>query len=621
MRFYKNIRKREIIVIKLTEDEVRDKAREILGFRKKDGVKSGVGQITSFNSLGFKGVMYKPDGWYLPDNHTETAIVLETKASYVKIDDKQDELLQNIRVVQRKYKNVVGILYNGDDTRVFKGEIELQNDNANVLHNLEYYTALFKKDTIDKEVIYELTAKINNCLHFDFGIKNLYHRMIFTACALVAKRFDALMVKGMGYSEFHNAILNCLNTNLIQDKKQNQKLSLLSEVFSEIKMNLNVDSEEVSEQERVKELIGQFIDWVTEISDCLNSDVWRGEDVMGIFFNEFNRYKKKSESGQIFTPEHITDFMYHILEVNQNDRVLDACCGSGGFLVKAMANMIQEAGGLQTDKAIEIKSSQLFGIEFDREIYALTCANMLIHKDGKTNLEQMDARTETAGKWIKKQKITKVLMNPPYESKYGCIPIVENVLDNVPTHTMCAFILPDKKLEKASKTQMKRILKHHRLRKIIKLPEDLFFNVGITTSIFVFEAGTPQNKNEFFACWMKEDGLVTVKNKGRHDVYNKWSAIEDRWVDIVIKQSGDNTCQWVNPEEHLSYQMPQKPFEIYEEDFRKTAMDYIMFTKNIDAKSFGEKLLNKTMYASKVETDDNKVTISIEKDRTNNGKD
>ena len=49
-----------------------------------------------------------------------------------------------------------------------------------------------------------------------------------------------------------------------------------------------------------------------------------GEDVMGIFFNEFNRYKKKSESGQIFTPEHITDFMYKILEVDKDDRVLDA---------------------------------------------------------------------------------------------------------------------------------------------------------------------------------------------------------------------------------------------------------------------------------------------------------
>lgn len=435
---------------KLTEDAVRDKARDILGFKDKDGVRSGVGQITTFNQLGFPGVSDKPDGWYLPDNHADTAIVLETKASYIALGDKQvDEVLKNVKIVQEQYSNVVGILYNGDDTKVFKGEIEFQGNGSNILQNLEYYTALFNKEHIDKEYIYELTAKINNCLHFEFGIKNLYHRMIFTACALVAKRFDALMVKGMDYSEFHNAILNCLNKELMRDKRQNQKLSLLSDVFSEIRMNLNVDSEDAKEQQRVKDLIGQFIDWVTDISDCLNSDAWRGEDVMGIFFNEFNRYKKKSEAGQIFTPEHITDFMYRILEVNKDDRVLDACCGSGGFLVKAMANMIQEAGGLQTDKAKKIKSSQLFGIEFDREIYALACANMLIHKDGKTNLEQMDARTETSGKWIAKQKVTKVLMNPPYENKYGCMKIVENVLDTVPAHTMCGFILPDKKLEKA----------------------------------------------------------------------------------------------------------------------------------------------------------------------------
>lgn len=37
---------------KLTEDAVRDKARDILGFKDKDGVRSGVGQITTFNQLG-----------------------------------------------------------------------------------------------------------------------------------------------------------------------------------------------------------------------------------------------------------------------------------------------------------------------------------------------------------------------------------------------------------------------------------------------------------------------------------------------------------------------------------------------------------------------------------------
>lgn len=598
----------------MTEDEVRDKARSILGLKAKKGVRAGVGQLTTFNQLGFDGVTDKPDGWYLPDNHADTAVILETKASKIALGEKQtEEILKNIKIAETQYRHTVGVLYNGDAVRVFKGEEEYTGEGSNELHNIEYYASLFKADHIDKEHIYELTAKINNCLHFEFGIKNLYHRMIFTACALVAKRYDALMVEGMGYSTFTNAIHSSIAKALIRNKKQNQKLELLLDVFSEIRMNLNVNSEDEKEQQHVKQLIWQFIEWITEISDCLNSDAWRGEDVMGIFFNEFNRYKKKSENGQVFTPEHITDFMYRILEVNKDDKVLDATCGSGGFLVKAMANMIQEAGGPQTEKAREIKQSQLFGIEFDREIFALACANMLIHKDGKTNLEQMDARTETAGQWIAKQGITKVLMNPPYENKYGCMTIVENVLDNVPPHTMCAFILPDKKLEKASKTQIKRILSHHRLKKIIKLPEDLFFNVGVTTSIFVFETGIAQSGKDIFACYMATDGLVTVKNKGRHDVYGKWPNIEDYWVEVVEKQSGNKTCQWISPNENLSYQTPQKPFEIFEEDFRKTAMDYLMFKKGIDAKAFSEKLVDTTMYSSRVSAAGENVTISLKK--------
>ena len=330
----------------MTEDAVRDSARDILGFSDADGLRSGVGQLTTFNRLGFAGVADKPDGWYLPSNRAETALVLEVKATRVALGAAQvAELLKNVEIVETKYDNVVGILHNGVETRVFKGAEEYVGPGSGTLQNAGYYTALFKVESIDKERIYELTARINDCLHFEFGIKNLYHRMIFTACALVAKRYDALMVNGMDYAAFTNAIQSSIGKALIRDKKQNQKLELLLEVFSEIRMNLNVNSEEEKEQQRVKDLIGQFIGWVTEISDCLNSDAWRGEDVMGIFFNEFNRYKKKSEAGQVFTPEHITDFMYRILEVGKDDRVLDATCGSGGFLVKAMANMVRSAGG------------------------------------------------------------------------------------------------------------------------------------------------------------------------------------------------------------------------------------------------------------------------------------
>lgn len=598
----------------MTEDEVRDLARDTLGFFDTDDIRSGVGQLTTFNQLGFSGVSDKPDGWYLPLNKNDPAIVLEVKASKTNLGKNQaEELLKNIRIVHTQYRKVIGILYNGDDIRVFKGEEEVEASDS--LQNSAYYLSYFKADTIDKEHIYDLTAKINKCLHFEFGIKNLYHRMIFTACALVAKRYDALMVKGMDYSTFTNAIQSSIAKALIRDKKQNQKLELLLDVFSEIRMNLNVNSEDEKQQQHVKNLIGQFIDWVTDISDCLNSDAWRGEDVMGIFFNEFNRYKKKSEAGQVFTPEHITDFMYRLLEVNKDDFVLDGTCGSGGFLVKAMANMIREAGGIQTSKAKIIKSKQIFGIEFDREIYALACANMLIHKDGKTNLEQMDARTEEAGKWIAGKGITKVLMNPPYENKYGCITIVENVLDHVPSHTMCGFILPDKKLEKVSSKQIARILKKHRLSKIIKLPEDLFFGIGITTSIFIFEAGVPQGGKEIFGCYMESDGLITVKNKGRHDVKHKWEAIEEYWVDSIAKLRDEKfgTAQWIDPKEHLSYQMVERPFEIYSEDFRRTAVDYLMYQRGVDTRDVGEKILDMVLYSSDISSDDSTIKIQMKK--------
>lgn len=623
------------MVVRLTEDKVRTEADAVLGLSAldgKDGARSGTGQITTFNQLGFQGVQDKPDGWYLPSNRNDVASVLEAKASTIPLGRPQaEELLKNIRIVNEQYHKTVGLLYNGDDLRVFKNLEEVEAPAA--LQAVGYYLGLFNENGIDKDRIYELTARINNCLHFEFGIKNLYHRMIFTACALVAKRYDAHFVADgkVGYSEFHQVILSTINKEMLRDKRQNFKLNLLGDVFAEIKMNLNVNSEDEKEQAHVRELIKQFIEWVTEISDCINSDAWRGEDVMGIFFNEFNRYKTKSEAGQVFTPEHITDFLYRILEVNKDDRILDATCGSGGFLVKAMANMIREAGGVRTEKAKEIKDGQLFGIEYDREIYALACANMLIHKDGKTNLEQMDTREETACAWIRRiaggvwEKdeagryvyrsggVTKVMMNPPYENKYGCMTIVENVMDNVPPNTLCGFVLPDKKLEKTGKAQKQRILKHHRLLKVIKLPEDLFFGIGVTTSIFVFKAGVPQNDEEFFTCWMKDDGLVTVKNKGRHDVHGRWPEIEDTWVDTVKKQSGDSTCKWESPKKHLSYQMPVKPFEITEEDFRRTAMDYLMFQQGIDAKEFDESVLA-GVYAGEVSDDGGNVTISIPKD-------
>ena len=597
-----------------TEDQVRSHAEKTLGFDdgEKDVVQ-GVGQITTFNQLGFKGKSDKPDGWYLPKDKGKVAIVLETKAEGIDIAKKHcaNELMKNVAIVGAKYSLVVGILYNGDEVRVFKNAEEFMGGSPKLEHK-DYYLRLFVQNKIDKQRIYTLTKRINDCLHFQFGIKNLYHRMIFTACTLVAKRYGANIMQGMQFVTLKSEILSTLNKSLEESRKQNLKLDLLCEVYRDIKMNSSTN----------QEALDGFIRNIIEISECVNSDYWNGEDVMGIFFNEFNRYKRKSESGQIFTPDHITSFMYRLIDVNPTDYVLDAACGSGAFLVKAMCNMIKASGGVNTNQAKRIKAAQLYGIEFDREIFALACANMLIHKDGKTNLEQLDSCAAEACAWIRSKKITKVMMNPPYENKNGCMKIVGNVLDNVPAGTLCAFILPDKKLEKASGW---KLLKRHTLQKIVKMPEDLFFNVGVTTSIFVFEAGRPQNVTEpsklqngkgIVCYYIEEDGLVTVKNQGRQDIKNRWQEKEDYWITAI--HNGDDqiygTKKIIRPaKDHLSYPVPEKPFEIYEEDFIKTMMDYELFKRGIDAKAFGEGIMQKVLYASTVADGGDSVTISIRK--------
>lgn len=109
----------------LTEDQVRDKARQILSLEDTETAQSGVGQLTSFKKLGFvgKGANNRPDGWYLPHQTIFPAIILEVKNEETGLKTPQiEELLKNCRVAHTKYKDVVGILYNGVDIQVFKNE-------------------------------------------------------------------------------------------------------------------------------------------------------------------------------------------------------------------------------------------------------------------------------------------------------------------------------------------------------------------------------------------------------------------------------------------------------------------------------------------------------------------
>lgn len=92
----------------MTEDAVRDAARDILELVDSNVARAGVGQLTTFNQLGFPGISDKPDGWYLPKNKADVALVLETKATRIALGQAQvDEVLKMFALCRHSMRRLL----------------------------------------------------------------------------------------------------------------------------------------------------------------------------------------------------------------------------------------------------------------------------------------------------------------------------------------------------------------------------------------------------------------------------------------------------------------------------------------------------------------------------------
>lgn len=135
-------------------------------------------------------------------------------------------------------------------------------------------------------------------------------------------------------------------------------------------------------------------------------------DILGNFYGEFVKYggSDGNSLGIVLTPRHITNLMCDLIDINENDYVLDPCCGSGGFLIAAMNKMLNQT--TDESKKVHIKQEQLHGIELQQKLFTIATTNMILRGDGKSNLKRDDIFH--VEKELYTNKITKALINPPY---------------------------------------------------------------------------------------------------------------------------------------------------------------------------------------------------------------
>jgi hypothetical protein len=384
-----------------------------------------------------------------------------------------------------------------------------------------------------------------------------------------------------------NALLSACVTILKRNKINLDKQEIIIREYEKIKSNHTLRNRTISiNRKDVKNTV--LRDLISDITSCImpyiNNNVY---DVLGKFYTQFIRYAgSDSKTGLVLTPSHITGLFCDLAEINENDIVFDPCCGTGGFLVSAINRMLKESGN-DLEKHKRIKSNQLIGIDKRPDMFSHACSNMMMRGDGKSHIHFGDCFNNNLKKTIKPLKPTKTLLNPPYDvGVVGQLEFIENALEYICPGGICVAICQmstctDTKAAATSARQ--RLMNEHTLEAVLSMPDDLFYPVGVITSILVFKAHAkhPDNKKTFFG-YFKEDGFVKVKHKGRIDQNSKWHEIKENWLNVYKNKeskAGLSVMQEVKASDEWCAEayMETDYSTLTDDDFIKTVKDYVAF--------------------------------------------
>lgn len=329
-----------------------------------------------------------------------------------------------------------------------------------------------------------------------------------------------------------------------------------------------------------------------ELIRQLNERVWpfvsiyHDFDVVGQFYGEFLKYTggDKKALGIVLTPRHVADLFARLANLTPNSKVLDLCCGTGGFLISSMVSMLRKARSRrESDK---IKRECLIGVEQQPNMFALAASNMILRGDGKANLYQGSCFDNAILAAVKMHDCDIGMINPPYSQKdeeSRELVFVKTMLDCLTPGGTGIAIVPMSCAIKRSHHR-EELLSLHTLEAVMSMPGELFYPVGIVTCIMVFTAKRPHadsNRTTWFGYW-KDDGFVKTKHRGRTDVGSAWPSIRDAWVDAFrnrddrpgasIKRMVSATDEWC-----AEAYMETDYIKLSQRDFLRAARNYVVF--------------------------------------------
>jgi type I restriction enzyme M protein len=568
--------------------------------------KAFAAQSLTFNPIRNKAgrAFEKLDIRFVKDNVT---VLIETKQNFTKADEEQLSAYVEYEKALTGNKTVAILANTMNDTvRVWRGVVSDSDlmTKETALRSMDEYVDFYTSKINDKEKVMQNTYKLNELLHRHSIPEKLRSQFVGT-CLLALKNGLDYSTPSLTAAQIRTRIKEVLEDLLNSDINKAEKLALL---------NRNVLGDQYVRQLNIaafREIL-KFIE--DNILPFINDKSTSGQDLLNLFFVTFNKYVGKSDKNQAFTPDHITDFMAKITGVNKHSVVLDPCCGSGSFLVRAMTQALDDcATATEQDK---VKKHQIFGIEFDENVYGLATTNMLIHSDGNSNIRQ--GSCFALADWIKEAKPNVILMNPPYNGQRIHLPksyvdtwskdkkedpskglyfvkFIADTLNSINHQAKLAVLLPVACAIGTSGeiARLKReILEENTLDAVFTLPNEIFYpGASASACCMVFKIGTKHNdisNPDTFFGYYKDDGFKKKKNLGRVEQIDsktgksKWAEIEREWIELYRNRRAVDglsaTHKVIGADEWLCEAYMKTDYtKLTEQDFQQTINDYLAY--------------------------------------------
>ncbi|MEK4293021.1 type I restriction-modification system subunit M [Paenibacillus sp. FSL R5-0914] len=298
---------------------------------------------------------------------------------------------------------------------------------------------------------------------------------------------------------------------------------------------------------------------------------------MGYIFEELiRRFSENAEAGDHYTPREVIQLMVNlILSENQTElmqegkivQIGDFACGTGGMLSEA-TRYIQE---LNPKTQVEV-----FGQEINPKSYAIACADLLIKGQNAGHIAFGNSLTDADGH--KDLQVRYALMNPPFgvEWKHYGEKIIEEYEEKGTEGRFGAglprtsdgsllflqhMVSKMKRDEKGSRmaiisngsplftgdagsgeSEIRRwLIEEDLLEGIVALPDQLFYNTGITTYIWILS----NRKNNDLTKGSLRKGKIQLLDatkfcvKMRKNLGNKRNEISESQIAEITRLYGD----------------------------------------------------------------------------------